>query len=344
MPNNVTNIIKLQGSDEQIKKLLEEVRDDEEGIGSIDFNKLIPMPKELDITAGSVTDKGLRAYKDFVSVYTLEGGITGRDLLNIPKESENVFRQRRSDITDEEWNNGRTAFQNIIKYGAPTWYDWCIKNWNTKWNAYGFDKCDDKNVLSFQTAWSAPVPVIDKLAEKYPDLLIVHKWADEDIGNNCGERHYVGGVAVVDWLPETRKEAIEFAAGVMSAEPIDWGLYLNSTGTDYIYPSEDELDVIEVLGRKALFSNGRITDDEVPTGLHCYRLRESDDGDRFASLEPKVIVNFGGTVITYGEVDFGEKGYIGFTEDTEPNFLGGKMTIEDFLTLGYSNQEDLQIC
>ena len=115
MPNNVTNIIEFQGKDEQIKKLLEEVRDDEEDIGSIDFNKLIPMPKELDITAGSVTDKGLRAYKDFVSVYSLEGGITGRDLLNIPKESENVFRQRRSDITDEEWNNGRTAFQNIIK-------------------------------------------------------------------------------------------------------------------------------------------------------------------------------------------------------------------------------------
>ena len=36
----------------------------------------------------------------------------------------------------------------------------------------------------------------------------------------------------------------------------------------------------------------------VPMGLHCYQLRHSDYGEHFASLEDKVAVNFGGTVIT----------------------------------------------
>lgn len=79
MPNHVTNIIKFQGDEGQIKKLLEDIKDDEYGIGSIDFNKLIPMPTSLHIVCGSSTDKGLKAYRDFVSVYTLEGGITGLD-------------------------------------------------------------------------------------------------------------------------------------------------------------------------------------------------------------------------------------------------------------------------
>lgn len=24
-----------------------------------------------------------------------------------------------------------------LKYGAPTWYEWTNKHWETKWNVYG---------------------------------------------------------------------------------------------------------------------------------------------------------------------------------------------------------------
>jgi len=51
---------------------------------------------------------------------------------------------------------------------------------------------------------------------------------------------------------------------------------------------------------------------------------------RFCSIEPKVGVNHGGTVIMRDILDFGESGYIPLDEDTEPNFLGDEMTPSEF--------------
>lgn len=77
--------------------------------------------------------------------------------------------------------------------------------------------------------------------------------------------------------------------------------------------TDEKLDVIEVLDRKALFSNGRLLPEEIPEGLYAYDLRHSDDGDRFCSIEPKVAVNHGGTVLLKEVLDFGEQGYISLT-------------------------------
>ena len=43
------NALTFEGADAQIEQLLAFVQNDIEGIGSIDFEKIIPMPKELDI-------------------------------------------------------------------------------------------------------------------------------------------------------------------------------------------------------------------------------------------------------------------------------------------------------
>ena len=94
--------------------------------------------------------------------------------------------------------------------------------------------------------------------------------------------------------------------------------------------TEEKLDVIEVLDRRALFSNGRLMPEQIPEGLYAYDLRHSDDGDRFCSIEPKVGVNHGGTVLVRDVLDFGENGYIPLDEDTEPNFLGETMTVSEF--------------
>lgn len=94
--------------------------------------------------------------------------------------------------------------------------------------------------------------------------------------------------------------------------------------------TEEKLDVIEVLDRRALFSNGRLMPEEIPEGLYAYDLRHSDDGDRFCSIEPKVGVNHGGTILLKEVLDFGEQGYIALDDNTEPNFLGEEMTAEEF--------------
>ncbi|MGN0641072.1 MAG: hypothetical protein ACI4JT_08985, partial [Oscillospiraceae bacterium] len=81
MPNHVMNQLRLSGNQKRINELLESVKSKE---SVLDFSKIIPMPESLDIEAGSRTDKGLKVYRDFISVYTFDGARNKPDLLNIP--------------------------------------------------------------------------------------------------------------------------------------------------------------------------------------------------------------------------------------------------------------------
>ena len=335
MPNHVVNHISLQGDPEKIRSMLETIKSDEHGIGSVDFNKIVPMSKSLDIEAGSRTDRGLKAYRDFIDVYTLAGTMNMDKLRNIPVESEEIFLRQRTDIRRDEWELGKAAWHNIREYGAPTWYDWCISNWGTKWNAYGYseDAIDyhDGDTLCFQTAWSAPHPILEKLTQMFPDIMLEHEWADEDIGQNCGRYSYQNGERIEEYYPESEAEAVEFACKLWDYDPLDLDLCLNAEGTKYIHLELEEYQQIELLGKPALFTNARLTDADIPQGLYCYHLCHSDDGGRFCSVEPRVGVNHGGSVITKEPIDFGKQGYISFTEDTEPNFTGGEQTLGEFL-------------
>lgn len=97
---------------------------------------------------------------------------------------------------------------------SDAWYDWSVDNWGTKWNSFGYDGFNPEtneppnDILMFCTAWSAPHPVIEVLAQKYPDIEIFHTWADECIGSNSGRRHYCHG-GYDEFIPDTDDEAIE---------------------------------------------------------------------------------------------------------------------------------------
>lgn len=337
MPNHVRNIINFDCSEERLREILEAIQYDKSdfhentGIGTLDFNKIIPMPKSLEIEAGSSTDRGLKAYKDFLYVYTLAGTRQGLDLLNIPAESEEAFLRQRTDIKREDWNLGKTAFQNSQKYGATTWYEWSIGHWGTKWNSYDSAGYQGGHQIEFSTAWSAPHPILEKLTEMFPDVTINHKWADEDLGNNCGALEYLDGEVISDRMDMGDKEALEFACETWGYDLADMGYVLSADGERYIYTESHEYDLIEVCGQPALFTNERLTDGDIPKGLFRYDLRDSDDGDGFATLEANVAVNHGGTVITAEPIDLGEQGYIAFTDDTSPNFLGTETTFKGFM-------------
>ena len=70
--------------------------------------------------------------------------------------------------------NDRVAAQEAVnkeKHGYTSWYDWCINNWGTKWDAGNENDedldCADPNKvqLSFDTAWQPPVAFFEKLTE-----------------------------------------------------------------------------------------------------------------------------------------------------------------------------------
>ena len=47
MPNHVTNILRVSGDPEKVREMFEAIKNDEIGLGSIDFNKVIPMPAHI---------------------------------------------------------------------------------------------------------------------------------------------------------------------------------------------------------------------------------------------------------------------------------------------------------
>jgi len=228
MANNVLNIITFSGDQKKIEKMLEEIKHDEYEVGSIDFNKIIPMPPSLAIESGSRTRQGLEEYKGFVEICTMGGANADMDLLNIPEEKEKIFLGMRKDITAEEWELGRQAFRNEFQYGVPTWYEWHVNNWGTKWNAYGFDVycsdfTDDNVTIGFQTAWSAPHKILERLSEMYPEVSFEHTWADEDIGQNCGQITYANGECTGIFYP-MGSESVSFANSVWGYDDIDEGM------------------------------------------------------------------------------------------------------------------------
>ena len=153
MPNFVKNILTLQGSLSESDRLLSAIQGKN---GPMDFQKIIPMPSELDIESGSRTDRGLGRFSRFV---VENGGLPQR---------EAGYLAAHPEIEKEEWELGKQAYRNIQKYGSPTWYQWRIQHWGTKWNASSAEITDGQ--LSFLTAWNAPKPVLEKLSHMFPSL------------------------------------------------------------------------------------------------------------------------------------------------------------------------------
>ena len=336
MPNHVMNIVRFSGDADAIRQMREAIQNPEYGIGSIDFNCIIPMPPSLDLEESSRMHAGLRAYQDFIKVYTRGRTVNRNRLSDIPAAKEEAFLKARKDVDREVFALGKQAWNNLRQYGKATWYDWCFDEWGTKWNAYGFDEArplaTSDDVIAFQTAWNAPQPVMKAFSAKYPAIRMEHRWADEDTGYNCGKRIYENGVCREEYEPKAGSaDAIRFSANTWGDEPEHYGYRQNNAGTGYLFLDDEEYDRIEICGQPALFTNERLTNADIPSGLYLYHLRGNDDGEAFGTLEESVSVNHSGSVVTLDPIDLGEDGYIPLTAETEPDFLGVTATFEDFL-------------
>ena len=55
------------------------------------------------------------------------------------------------------------------------WYDWRLQNWDTKWDADDVVVTDDDpdcTEIEFNTAWSPPEAICDKIREDYPAVSV----------------------------------------------------------------------------------------------------------------------------------------------------------------------------
>lgn len=121
---------------------------------------------------------------------------------------------------DDFYAEGGLGDKEKKKYGSNNWYDWSIENWGTKWNSYSHDIVQEISwapdsqryvmVCKFETAWSAVVPLIKKMAENNPKVDITYVYADEDMGYNTGIVKFKDGSVVQEEYPEGgSKEAMK---------------------------------------------------------------------------------------------------------------------------------------
>ena len=174
--------------------------------------------------------------------------------------------------------------------------------------------------------------IVRKLAEQNgaravmrEDGYAVTYWSVEDVKGHNG--------SVTDEGAEEFLERYEKRLGESAIEGgNDFLDYADYEGYAILPETNEDYEAVEICDKLMLFTNGRIRRWQVPEGLYLYHLRESDYGDRFCSIENYVGVNHGGSVLSKEPIDLGPNGYISFTEDTEPNFIGsGYVSIRDYL-------------
>lgn len=233
MPNYVTNVVNISGPAEQREKLLEQIAFDGHP-GTFDFNKVIPMPKGLDITEGGIADRALDAYLSVMNPDNKSGlvpdeRITAGEFLSAVEDAKSCrrFYNPKIRMSDEEIvqhvgnedaktsedliHLGKQYLNNYREHGASTWYGWSLKNWGTKWNNDPETPVVDEETgsLHFDTAWSMPEPIFMELSRQYPELTFDVSWADEDIGYNVGNREFRNGEIVSEYIPEFGTEEAE---------------------------------------------------------------------------------------------------------------------------------------
>lgn len=224
MPNWVTNKVKFKSRGREIIDKI--ISTDEQEEEYLDFNKIIPRPKTLDITSGG-NDKYAMQYallkmsipklketieklkatstsfygNYFVKIYNHKK-YTLEELEKVAKEFKEQLESGKQDPFDEVnykelginslEDLGNVYINNILQYGADSWYDWCCENWGTKWNANNTYVVDDTEI-EFDTAWSCPVNIFKELSRQFSGVEIVVEFADEDIGSNCGKITFLNG-------------------------------------------------------------------------------------------------------------------------------------------------------
>ena len=118
-----------------------------------------------------------------------------------------------------------------VKYGFESWLDWRHINWGTIHEAWNTDFSNE--YLAFVTAWQAPLPIFEKIAELNPDAWFQAKYYDEVLGTNCG---------IIEYKPnffpsenEDNMAVIEYDDVTGKLEIIETGFFENSEDAPQIF-------------------------------------------------------------------------------------------------------------
>lgn len=252
MANNIQLSVTFLCDEARLQEILEFIQcdyageDSEYGIGTIDFNKIVPMPKSLDIESGSKTQEGIRLYltainylidyyddaeklsaSEFLKLMeneSFQDYLEQERLLEIlPLTPAQIDDLRSRGSLDELLSYGKICVENICNYGVPTWSQWCCENWGTKWNGYDFCYTPGSHTISFTTANGTPDPVFERLSALYEDVEIILSWGGYWAGG-CGEVRFKNGECILDEIYDYYDISIDVPE-ILGHEHNHYGLY-----------------------------------------------------------------------------------------------------------------------
>lgn len=188
MPNHVTNVLHLTGTEFAAKKLIENHWNSERN--HLDFDTIIPQPEILKHTCEGVRTFEINGKEQRFT----EWWVPSQDLLNNGEKERPFTIEEKAELS---------------RIGHYSWYTWSIENWGTKWNSYSGSMIDDRT-LRFQTAWSPPEPVMIKLSAMFPSLRLMLSFVDEGWCYAGVQKYYRGEKASeVDIPCEENNNAFE---------------------------------------------------------------------------------------------------------------------------------------
>jgi hypothetical protein len=224
MPNHIQNKLQVLGNNDEVQKVLTHIKgkDNDGKEIQIDFDKIKPIPKGMNVE----THLGVEMWAkictgqiDFAYLFSQMKQSTSElfksgdfGILASRMEANTAMEHltgRRAgnvkDLSDSDFESFIQCLKNYREYGNISWYDWCIKNWGTKWNAYDQnDKRNTTDAIYFKTAWSSPIGLISELSKMFPLVKICLTYADEDSGSNAGIITFENGKAIEVNQPESQ--------------------------------------------------------------------------------------------------------------------------------------------
>lgn len=194
MPNHVQNRITFSGTMKEVETVFDFLKGED---SVFDFNKIIPMPEDLNIASSSEGTNGMNY------LLYLHDKVANAHLKKCYEQVESLPEERKNKCIEL----GKAYLLNLSKYGHTTWYEWSCANWGTKWNAY--ETYREGDALYFQTAWSAVPELVGKIVEMFPEVSLEYEWADENFGYNAGSGYSEDGEFYYNYFDGNSDEAWE---------------------------------------------------------------------------------------------------------------------------------------
>lgn len=177
MTNWVNNSIYIKSTSSELKAINKAFEAAKLDNGQL-FKAIHPMPNELEesrIFLERLICKGL-TFAEHMDVSKID------PMKRAAKEIEFSKYDRPKEET-------RIIANNLSKYGAKDWCEWCVTNWGCKWDATDLSiSCEDGQELcaKFRTPYDWPTGVYKKLLSLYPQIqLLIFSWSIESNFRKC---------------------------------------------------------------------------------------------------------------------------------------------------------------